>query len=197
MGLRIITATLALVAISRASPLQQGKAPRHGEFTPLDPRLQNCAKFDLTVSVNRIPKFDKKSNSDLFFQITRTDDKNNLYQSEIHREQPYGQTSLKFKPFTLAGDPQEEYKIGFWDKDKGFLNKDDWIADFFFTVQPTEREEGDIDRQVQDGSFCTAMFPDQDYATDKAFCKDMIGKFADEKMAPFMVLIHIECAEEN
>merc|ERR1719159_184722 len=195
--LRIITATLALAAICRANPLQPGKSPRLGEFQPLDPRLQNCEQFKLTVSVNRIPKFDKKSNSDLYFKVQRVEDKNNLHQSNIKREQPYENTSLKFKPFTLAGNPQTQYKLSFWDKDKGFLNKDDWIADFFFTVQHTERDESDIDDQVRGGSFCTAVFPegDQDYATDKAFCKDMIGKFAEEKLAPFMVLIHIECAE--
>merc|ERR1712066_864205 len=104
MKLLIQTCLSLFICLASAAPAAGPK------WVPLSRHLKKCNnKFIATVSVKDVPKFDKKSGTDLYFKVYQDGDK--IYKSESHRDIENGSDeSLKFKQFQIKADPKNFWK---------------------------------------------------------------------------------------
>merc|ERR1711879_788963 len=85
-------------------------APAGPKWEPLSKDLKKCNnKFIATVSVKDVPKFDKKSGTDLYFKVYQNGEK--IHKSESHRDIENKDEYIKFKPFEISADPKEFLEI--------------------------------------------------------------------------------------
>merc|ERR1711936_183100 len=186
MKLLIQTCLSLFICLASAAP----SAPK---WEPLSNDLKNCKnKFLATVSVKDVPKFDKKSGTDLYFKVYSKDG-DLIHRADAHRDIGENMDEyLKFKPFEINAGPQDFLEIELKDEDKGVFNRNDVITKARFTIQRREEDEQMQNEQIADGQFCNAVIEDAN-ANDVVLCWTNQGKFGNKNALPFMLRIEFTC----
>merc|ERR1711881_163179 len=133
--------------------------------------------------------------TDMYFILKRDRDGQTLHTADVIRSIEYNREYLSFPKFQFKGSSQDDLTLEFWDDDKGFLNRDDFMVEFEFNIAQRMNNERNAEEEadmINSGQYCVPVWSEPT-ATDFGFCRTKLGKFGDKKDVPFMVKISTTC----